>query len=118
KHQQTSLTPLAIKTMPKIVPEFLTAPRPDTLLSAPKTSPKKVIGSKPHAMTIPTPKSRSRASSADISLISSADFRQLLKQKHGEAYIMDVSQIAELSSISLASVEEPELPSKYKDFEK
>ncbi|KAG0303928.1 hypothetical protein BGZ99_002553, partial [Dissophora globulifera] len=46
----------------------------------------------------------------DISVISNASLCQLLKQKQGVGYMMDVSQIEELSNVEIHDGPEIQLP--------
>ena len=52
----------------------------------------------------------------DIALISNANFCQLLKQNQGVAYMMDISQIEELSSATISDEPSIQLPDKYAEY--
>jgi hypothetical protein len=55
----------------------------------------------------------------DISIISNAQFHQLLKQKQGIGYMMDIAQVEELSTATLSndsSTSEIQLSNKYAEY--
>ncbi|KAG0296999.1 hypothetical protein BGZ98_000733, partial [Dissophora globulifera] len=54
----------------------------------------------------------------DISVISNASLCQLLKQKQGVGYMMDVSQLEELSNVEIHDGPEIQLPAKYQEYAK
>ena len=116
KHSYGSLSPLALATMPRTIPPFLLepptpAPLPNASInkSTPKTSPK------------PRPTKPHSASLNNISLINGATFCNLVKQKHGQHYLIDVKELAHLSTMSEVNtqdedLDESKIPQKYFQF--
>jgi len=54
----------------------------------------------------------------DIDIISNASFCQLLKQQQSIGYMMDISQIEELSTITISDEPPIQLPEKYAEYSK
>jgi hypothetical protein len=79
--------------MPPITNTFEHQPR----FSAPPSTPKPPsTKTTPLAKTMTQPKNPSLI---NISIVSNASFCQILKQKQGVGYMMDVAQIHELSTV-------------------
>jgi hypothetical protein len=114
KHNFSALSPLARVTLPKSLPEFQTQSRSS---APPVVSPP----ARPQIIYPPvkTIKPARNPTLLDISLVSNATFCQLLRQKETMGYMMDVTQIEELSTASVGSdAEEPsiQLPEKYAEY--
>ena len=114
KHSFSALSPLARSTMPKSLPPF-------EIQSRSSTPPAKI---KPIATKITYPPVKTiqplrNPTLLDISVVSNATFCQLLKQEESIGYMMDVSQIEQLSTATISNTsEEPvvQLPEKYAEY--
>jgi hypothetical protein len=115
KHNIAALSPLAQATLPKPLPLFQDQPRS----SAPPPKPK-LPQIKINYPPVKTIKPLRNPTLLDISVVSNASFCQLLKQKESIGYMLDVSQIEELSTATVGmTTEEPiiKLPEKYAEYE-
>lgn len=114
KHSFSTLSPLALSTLPTPLPPFQC--HPDTSSPPPPFKPTTTKISYPPVKTLQPPRNPTLL---DISIVSNTTFCQLLKQKESIGYMMDVSQVEELSSATISnSAEEPEvqLPEKYAEY--
>jgi hypothetical protein len=114
KHYFSALSPLARSTLPESLPEFQSQPRSSAPPSVSRPTPIQIVY--PPVKTVPQPRNPSMT---DIAVVSNAGFCQLLKQKQGVGYMMDISQVEELSAatVSDAPVEPAvQLPDKYAEY--
>lgn len=116
RHNLSNLPPLAKSIMPPINNTFYNQPRFSIPPPAPKPTPTKTTTS---SVKLPTqPKNPSLIS---IAIVSNASFCQILKQKQGVGYMMDISQIHELSTATTngePNVPDIQLPEKYAEYSK
>jgi hypothetical protein len=115
KHNFSALSPLAHSTMPKSLPTFQDQPRFASPPPVTRPAPIKIAYA-----PVKTIKPTRNPTPLDISLVSNATFCQLLRQKESIGYMMDVSQIEELSTVAIsAELENPivKLPDKYTEYE-
>jgi RNase H-like domain found in reverse transcriptase/Reverse transcriptase (RNA-dependent DNA polymerase)/Integrase zinc binding domain/Chromo (CHRromatin Organisation MOdifier) domain/Retroviral aspartyl protease/Integrase core domain len=110
KHQLSSLPPLALSTMPASLPAFDSQHRLGT-------SPPTPVSLRNKEAPVTSAKIMTRPK-VDISVISNASLCQLLKQKKGVGYMMDVSQLEELSNVEIHDSPELQLPAKYQEYAK
>jgi hypothetical protein len=114
QHSLSALSSLARSTMPTILPPFDTLSRSHTPPQLSKPAPTK-INYRPVPAIIPL----RNPTMTDISIVSNAQFHQLLKQKQGVGYMMDIAQVEELSTATLSddsSAPEIQLPDKYAEY--
>lgn len=116
RHNLSALPPLARSTMPAVITNFDNQSR----FSMPPPAPtRKVTPTKITSNPTKSPAHPRNPSLINISIISNASFHQILKQKQGVGYMMDVSQIQELSTATIGGeLEQPDiqLPDKYAKY--
>ena len=113
KHTHSTLSPLALSTMPSTLPDFLHRHTP--VPSRPSLHPRNsnpLLHPRHHHPLRPTPAPSwiSRLSALTLST-------NFLRQNQGTGYMMDVSQIEELASISTDPSPTITLPAKYAQYE-
>jgi len=121
-HQHTldKLSPLAQSTIPRSIPIFQDQER---ILSPPSKPKSTLITPTKHASGFNQPSKFAKNQSAtNISIISNAQLRQILKTNQGVGYVLDVFQIEELASATINDNSAPEpkptvqLPEKYAEY--
>lgn len=114
KHNLHSLPPLARATMPKSLPSFQGQSRSSS--PPPRSQPTPIKITYPPVKTIQPLRN---PTSLDIAVVGNATFCQLLRLKDSIGYMMDVSQIEQLSTATISNPsEEPvvKLPEKYAEY--
>ncbi len=117
-HQHTfdKLTLLAKSTMPKVIPPF-SDPRRRL-----KPPPKPKSSSNSDKSASQRPKRATRPLNVDIAIVSNAQFCQILKTNQAVGYMLNVSQIEDLASVTVDGGSAPEekptiqLPEKYAEY--
>jgi RNase H-like domain found in reverse transcriptase/Reverse transcriptase (RNA-dependent DNA polymerase)/Integrase zinc binding domain/Chromo (CHRromatin Organisation MOdifier) domain/Retroviral aspartyl protease len=115
-HNLSNLPPLAKSTMPPTINTFDNQTRSCTPPLTPKLTSTKTTTS-----SIKPPMQPKNPSLINIAIVSNASFCQILKQKQGVGYMMDISQIHELSAATIGGEpDSPEiqLPEKYAEYSK